>query len=147
MTLDLPDPDRQPEFYDGVPSKRLVAWVIDSILIVTTCVLIGIFTLTVGFFMWPVLILVVSFAYRTVTIANDSATWGMRFAGIELRAANGMRFDLGLAVMHTGAYLLCTATGILQVISIVLMLTGARKQGLPDHLLGSVAVNRRAARL
>ena len=33
---------------------------------------------------------------------------------------------------------------ILQIISIVLMITTARKQGLTDHVMGSVLINRAA---
>ena len=140
----LPDPDRQPQFYDGVPTKRLIAWIIDSIIVIAICAVLAVVTV-IGLFIWPLLWLVIGFAYRTVTIANGSSTWGMRFAGIELRASDGSRFDLGLALAHTAGYTISMAIPILQVISIVLMLTGARKQGLSDAFLGTVALNRRSA--
>ncbi|MGX0876866.1 putative RDD family membrane protein YckC [Roseovarius sp. MBR-154] len=145
ITWHLPDPERQPEFYADVASKRLVAFIVDTILIIAICLLIVPFTAFTGLFFFPVLMAVVGFAYRVVTIARGSATWGMRLMAIEFRGSDGQRFDLGLAFAHTLGLTISFALPILQVISIVLMLTGARGQGLSDLVLGSVAVNRRAA--
>lgn len=142
--MHLPDPDMQPEFYRAVPAKRLLAWVIDAILITVLVVVAIPFTAFTGFFFMPVLFLVLGFAYRYATIALGSATWGMRFAGVELRDAYGARLDGSLAFLHTLGYTISVAIPVLQVISIVLMLTSARGQGLTDHFLGTVALNRRA---
>ncbi|TNF63904.1 MAG: RDD family protein [Rhodobacteraceae bacterium] len=141
---DLPDPFHQPQFYDAVPTKRLLAWIVDMIVIVLLCLAILPFTAFTGIFFFPFLLLTVGFAYRVVTLATGSATWGMRLFSIEFRTARGERFDLGTAAAHTFGYSLSVAMPILQVISIVLMLTTARGQGLTDHVLGSVAINRRA---
>jgi len=140
----LPDPYDQPDFYASVPVKRLIAWIIDSVIIVTLSVMVVVLTAFVGLFIWPLLFLVIGFAYRVVTLANGSATFGMIFAGIELRGPDGARFDMPLALAHTAGYTLSFAFVILQVISVVMMLTGARGQGLTDAFLGTVAVNRRA---
>lgn len=139
----LPDPDYQAEFYASVPSKRLLAWVVDSIVIFLFTA--GVVTLTAftGLLIWPLLLLVVSFAYRTVTISQGSATWGMRFTGIELRNDAGQRLNSSEALLHTAGYTLSLAFPVAQVISVVLMLTSARGQGLSDHLLGTVMLNRR----
>ena len=141
----LPDPFNQSHFYQSVPGKRLIAWLIDLVLIVVICVLALPLTAFLGLFFWPVMLMVIGFAYRVVTLANGSATWGMRFAGVELRDAYGARFDLSLALAHTVGYTISFAFPILQVISVVMMLTGARGQGLTDAFLGTVALNRRAA--
>lgn len=140
----LPDPEFQPDFYASVPMKRLFAWVFDSVIIIALSLLAVLFTAFVGAFFWPLLYLVIGFAYRVVTIAGGSATWGMRFAGIEFRNTHGERFDFGLALAHTAGYSLSIAVPVLQIISIVMMLTGARGQGLTDAFLGTVAINRRA---
>lgn len=140
----LPDPFSQPQFYATVPTKRLIAWVIDLVLTVFLCALALPFTAFLGLFFWPVMLLVVGFAYRVVTLATGSATWGMRFAGVEMRANDGTRFDLSLALGHTIGYSVSFAFPVLQVVSIVMMLTGARGQGLTDTVLGTVAINRRA---
>lgn len=140
----LPDPISQPQFYASVASKRLVAWIVDSIVILVLSLIVVLLTAFVGLFIWPLLYLVVGFAYRTVTLANGSATWGMRFAGVEIRNAFGERLDLGLALAHTAGYTLSIAIPLIQVVSIIMMLTSARGQGLTDAFLGTVALNRRS---
>jgi uncharacterized RDD family membrane protein YckC len=144
-TWALPDPDTQPEFYADVPAKRLVAFVVDTLVIIALSLLVVPFTAFTGLFFFPVLMAVVGFAYRVVTIARGSATWGMRLVAIEFRAADGRRFDLGLAFAHTLGLTLCFALPLLQVASVVLMLTRPRGEGLSDLVLGTVALNRRAA--
>jgi len=139
----LPDPDYQPQFYQAVTSKRLLAWVVDSVIIAALCFGVSLMTVFVGFFFWPLLYVTLGFAYRVVTLASDSATWGMRFAGIELRTLSGDRFETQQAVLHTAGYSISLMFPVLQVISIVMMLTSSRGQGLSDAFLGTVALNRR----
>jgi len=74
----LPDPHRSAEFYDGIPTKRLLAWVVDTVLIGLVSVLVLPFTAFTALFFFPALMLVVGFAYRWFTLAGGSATWGMR---------------------------------------------------------------------
>lgn len=136
-----PDPFEQPEFYDGVPAKRLLAWVVDSVIVLLMCLLALPFTLFMGIFFFPLMWLVISFCYRAATIASGSATWGMRLMGIELRDRRDEAFDGSLALAHTAGYAVSVAVAPLQLISIVLMLVTERKQGLSDMVLGSVAVN------
>lgn len=143
-TWSIPDPHYQPEFYADVPVKRLLAWVVDTLVITALVALVLPFTAFVGLFFLPVLFLVLGFLYRWVTIAGGSATWGMRLMSIEFRDGQGRRFDNGMALLHTLGYTVSLALPILQVISIGLMLTGPRKQGLTDNLFGTVAINRRA---
>lgn len=144
MMTHLPDPDTQPQFYDGVATKRLLAWVVDTVLIALVAVAILPFTAFTGLFFFPFLLLVVGFIYRTTTLAGGSATWGMRLFSIEFRTMHGERFDLGTAFAHTLGYSISIAMFPAQVVSIILMLTTARGQGLTDHVLGTVAMNRRS---
>jgi len=144
-TWALPDPETQPEFYADVPAKRLVAFVVDTLVIIVLSLLVVPFTAFTGLFFFPVLMAVIGFAYRVVTITRGSATWGMRLVAIEFRAADGRRFDLGLAFAHTLGLTISFGLPLLQVASIVLMLTRPRGEGLSDLVLGTVALNRRAA--
>lgn len=141
--LHLPDPIHQPEFYESVATKRLGAWVVDSVLTIALVLLALPFTAFAGLFFLPAMYLVVGFAYRVVTIAGGSATLGMRFMAMELRQSDGQRFDLQAAFLHTLGYTISVSVPVLQVVSIVLMLTTARGQGLTDHALGTAALNRR----
>lgn len=139
----LPHPDHQPEFYQSVAVKRFFAWVFDTCVILFLSLIVVLLTAFVGAFVWPILYLVVGFVYRVATIAGGSATWGMRFVGIELRDAFGSRLDGGLALAHTAGYTVSMAIPVLQVVSILMMLLGSRAQGLTDAVLGTVAINRR----
>lgn len=141
----IPDPDVQPEFYADVPTKRLLAWLFDTVIILLFSALIIPFTAFTAIFFFPILVLVVGFIYRTVTIARGSATWGMRFFAIEFRTLAGARLDTSQAALHTLGLTVSFAFILLQVVSVILMLTSARGQGLSDLLLGTVAVNQRAA--
>lgn len=141
---DLPDPDTQAEFYADVPTKRLVAWVIDMAIIIALTLLAIPLTLFTAFFYLPFLMMVIGFVYRILTIANRSATPGMRLVAIEFRTRRGEKFDLSMAVLHTLGYTISIAMVFPQIISVILMLTSARKQGLTDMVLGSVAINRSA---
>lgn len=144
MNFALPDPDTQPEFYADVPTKRLLAWVVDTVLIIIVSALIVPFTAFTGLFFFPVLMLVTGFIYRTVTLATGSATWGMRLFSIEFRDRTGRPFDLATALLHTLGFHLSVSFFPAQIVSIILMLTSARGQGLTDHVMGSVAINRPA---
>ncbi|MEM9636739.1 MAG: RDD family protein [Pseudomonadota bacterium] len=140
-----PDPQTQPDFYKDVPLKRFMAWGVDAVLTFLACLVILPFTAFTGLFFFPLLFLVVGFIYRTITIANGSATWGMRLFAIELRNSQGMPLDLGAAFSHTLGYTISWAVAPLQLISMVLMATTERGQGLSDHMVGTVMINRRAA--
>ncbi|SFL88680.1 RDD family protein [Shimia aestuarii] len=140
----LPDPETQSEFYADVPTKRLIAWVVDVVLIALVCVVILPFTAFTGIFFFPALMAVVGFVYRVITLASGSATWGMRLVSIEMRRQTGDKFDFASALLHTIGFYVSVAMAPLQLISIVLMLTSARAQGLTDHVMGSVAINRAA---
>lgn len=138
-----PDPEIQPQFYASVPSKRLVAWIFDMILIFVICLIILPFTAFTGLLFFPFLMLVAGFLYRVATLAGGSATWGMRLMSLEIRQGDDRPLDGPTAFLHTLGYSVSLAIPILQLISVVLMLTSARKQGLTDMVLGTVALNKR----
>ncbi len=143
---DLPDPEYDAQFYDGVPSKRLVAWMIDAIAIllltVISTLIIGVLTLGLAFVFFPGILFLISFGYRWLTIADASATPGMRLMGIELRTRAGDRLDAITAAIHTGVFLFLMATMIGWIATIVAILGTRYNQGLPDLLLGTTAINR-----
>ncbi len=142
--MHLADPITQPQFYRDVAAKRLTAWIIDTIVIALISLLIVPFTAFVALFFFFALMAVVSFVYRVITLATGSATWGMRLMAIELRDAQGAQLDLGKAFLHTLGYTVSWAVAPLQLISIVLMATSNRGQGLTDMVMGTAALNRKA---
>lgn len=138
----LPDPEAYPQFYDGVPVKRGLAWVFDVVLIALLSVVLLPFTVFTAIFYFPAFMLVVGFLYRWVTLANRGATWGMRLMGVEIRDADGGAMSSPQAFLHVLGYSISIAVFPLALISAGLMLTTARGQGLTDHVLGTVALNR-----
>ncbi len=143
MTFSLPDPERQPEFYDGVSTKRLIAWGIDSILILLLTLIVVVFTFFLGILFFVPLYIALGFAYRTVTLAQYSSTPGMAFMAMEIRHEDGTRLSLQSAALHTLGYTISTSFPLIQLVSIVLMLTSGQGQGLSDRLLGTAALNKR----
>lgn len=144
MYTTLPDPDHQAGFYADVPIKRALAWVVDAILIAIMTMVVVPFTLFLSLFFLPLLYLTISFLYRTISLARHSATPGMRLMAIEFRDRTGAKFDPGTAFLHTLGYTLTISTLLPQLLSMGLMLTTARGQGLTDLVLGTVAINKPA---
>ena len=142
----LPDPRTQPGFYTSIPMKRLLAFVFDVLFIFALTFLVSVLTFGLGFLVFAGIYAIISLIYRIATLSNRSATWGMRLMAMEMRTAQGARFDLGTAALHTLGTAASFAVAPLQLISVILMLTTARAQGLTDHVLGTVALNRAAQR-
>ncbi len=144
MTSTLPDPDRQSEFYRSIPAKRLLAWLVDVILVTLATFLVGIFTLGIGWLLFPIFYIAIDFTYRWLTISAGSATLGMRLMAIEIRNWSGQRLDGSEAALHTLVYMVCAAFALPQLISVLMIAFGGRGQGLHDLLLGTAAINRPA---
>jgi len=144
----LPDPERDRQFYDGVQSRRLAAWVVDVLIVmavgVPLALVFGLMTLGFGFVLFPMILLGVGLVYRTVTIGGASATWGMRLMGIELRRHDGARLDLMTAFLHTAIYTVGIGVVLVQIGSIIGMITTRYGQGLPDIILRTAMINRPA---
>lgn len=150
MTYPLPDPFQRPDFYQGVPAKRLVAWFIDVAitLLIAAPLLIPIALTSILF--WPMMMLLApiiagtGFLYRWATLTGGSATWGMRLMAIGLRTRDGLRLDGLTAFLHVAGTAICFGTTLLQLASMALMVGTERGQGLPDLVLGTVMLNREA---
>lgn len=138
----LPDPDRDAQFYSGVPAKRLVAFFIDVFLVWGLAILVSLLTLGVGFLILGFLIAVIDLIYRTITIGSGSATLGMRLMGIELRTFNGDHFNTGHAFIHTLLFYAMLAFVVVQLISVIMMGGSRYGRGLHDFIVGSTMINR-----
>ena len=140
----LPDPEFQAEFYQDIPSKRLIAWLIDSVIVGLLTIVVLPFTAFTGLFFLPFLLAAINFIYRVVTITSGSATIGMRLVAIELRQRDGSRFDLSMAFIHTLLFTVFFSFLLPQILSIIMVMTGSKAQALHDLPLGSAAINRAA---
>jgi uncharacterized RDD family membrane protein YckC len=140
----LPDPVREPQFYEGVTTKRGLAWVADTFVTFGLCLLALPFTAFTGLFWWPILWLMVGFLYRWATLSSGSATWGMWLMAIQIRDRDGSRLDVPTAFAHVLGYTVSVAMLPLQLASIGVMVALRRGQGLTDLALGTAAINRPA---
>ncbi len=148
----LYDPSVEPDLYDGILAKRVVAFFIDAILVVALMIpaslmvfLLGFITLGLAWLVFPVLFALVGLAYIALTLGGPgSSTIGMRLAGVELRTWSGHRMFPLLAIMHALAFWF--SIGLLTPLVLLVGLLTYRKQLLHDLLLGVVALNAEALR-
>ncbi len=141
------DPDTQPELFEGVLSKRIVAFVVDAVLIVALLIpaalvvfVLGVVTLGIGWLLYSVLFILVALGYVGLTLGGpESATIGMRMVGVEMRTWSGAPMFALLAVIH--ALLFWFSVSILTPFILLVGLFTRRRQLLHDLLLGTVVVN------
>lgn len=143
--MPLPDPELLPEFYVWVPFKRLLAWAVDTLLILALTALVLLATALLTAFILPVLYTALNIAYRTVALARWSATPGMALMAVELRDSHGRRLDATAALLHTLGYTGSVLVVLPQIASVAMMLITPRRQGLTDLLLGTAMISRPAA--
>ena len=143
----LYEPETHPDLYDGVLSKRIVAFVVDAIIVVLLMVpaalvvfVVGVITLGLGWLLYPALFVVVALGYVALTLGGyASATVGMKAAGIEMRTWNGGRPFPLLAVLH--ALIFWFSVSLLTPLILLVGLFTRRRQLLHDLLLGTLVLN------
>ncbi len=132
--------------YDGVRSRRIMAFFIDYAIVLLLCVpvavlvfFIGIFTLGLGFFLYPILFLLVVIPYVGMTMGGpNQATPGMRMMDIRLVRLDGRPVDFMLAVVHS--VLFWALNAVLTPLILLATLVLDRKRTVHDWLLGTVVV-------
>lgn len=140
--MSLPDPYDDPSFYDHLIAKRFLAWVVDLALTVVLTLVALVATAFLAIFIFPLVWIGVSIAYRTVMLTRYGATAGMMVAAIRLRRLDGGRADPALCLWHSVLYAGTMGFVLPQIGSVALMLVTPYKQGLNDWLLGTTLVNR-----
>ena len=146
------DAETQPDLFEDILSKRIIAFVFDAILIVLLMVpaallvlVLGVVTLGIGWLLFPPLFALVALGYVALTLGGPaSATLGMRLAGVEFRTWSGQKMFPLLAIMH--ALIFWFSVGILTPLILLVGLFTVRRQLLHDLLLGVVALNADAMR-
>ena len=146
------DPAVHPELYDGVRTRRICAFIVDAavilfLMLVASLVIavLGVVTLGLGWFLFPLVWPVVALLYAVLTMGGpNSATPGMRFAGIEMRTVQGERMNYPLALLHALGFWFSVT--ILTPLILLVALFTARKQLLHDLLIGTAAVRSAFAR-
>lgn len=144
------DPYTQPELFDGVLTRRLIAFLIDLIVIATPVVLAVIFIAFFGLITfglgWALFWLVSpgtviwALAYYGMTFGGPaSATVGMRVMDLEMRTWYGAPSYFVLGAVH--AVLFWISISVLSPLVLLVGPFNARKRLLHDFLIGTVIIN------
>jgi len=152
------DPALAPELFDGVLSRRVVAFVIDFIVIAIPVLLaamfifaFGIITLGLGFALYwllPAATVIWTLFYFGATLASPaSATLGMRVMDLEMRTWYGAPAYFVLGAVHAIGFWLTVSFFTPFVLLVAFF--NERHRLLHDILLGTVVINnaQRAASL
>ncbi|MHA6731148.1 RDD family protein [Devosia sp. A369] len=144
----LPDPATAPELFEGVLTRRVIAFVIDLFvmsLMIIGFSLVGIIAgfLTFGL-AWLALVFVVPAAiivYYGVTLGSSKrATLGMQMMDIVLTPTRGQPLDGWMAIIHAAVFWL--TTWISWPLSLAFALFTPRRQMIHDLVVGTLMVRR-----
>lgn len=138
--------DINPEALEGVRTRRMLAFVIDYLVVgalwaisLIPVFFLGVLTLGLGFLLYPVLGGVIALGYVGMTMSGPrQATWGMDFFSIHIERLEGGRVDFLTAVVH--AVIFWAAHIVFTPLLLVVSLLTAKKQLVQDVLLGTVIV-------
>ncbi|MFH3478961.1 RDD family protein [Xanthobacter variabilis] len=144
------DPVTQPEYFEGVLSRRLIAFCVDVVMILGPIVglaififVFGIVTLSLGWMLFPLLgpaFVIWAIAYNAITLGSPaSATLGMRLMDIEMRTWYGAPCYSLLGAVH--AVLFWVSLSALTPLILVVALFNDRRRLLHDFAAGTVVVN------
>jgi len=147
-----PTYEEAPELFDGILSRRLIAFFIDAaiitILFVGACfavLFLGFLTLGLAWLLFGAVFPVVALGYTGFTLAQpESATIGMRMTGIEMRTWNGERMYFLLGALHALVFWL--SISVLTPLILLVGLFNPRGRLLQDFVLGTFVVNSDAFR-
>ncbi len=132
--------------YDGVLSRRVLAFVADYLIVLLLCIpaavlltLFSIVTLGLGFFLFPALFFIVAGLYFGLSLGGRAqSTPGMRMAGIAVRRVDGRPMDFMTAIVHVVLFWILNS-----VLSPLILLAGLfieRSRLVHDLLIGTEAV-------
>lgn len=132
--------------YSGVLSRRVFAFIIDYAIVLLLCIpaavivfFLGVITLGLGFFLYPVLFIIVAVLYFGMTLASSSqATPGMRAVGIAMARTDGRRIDFLTSTVHI--VLFWVINSVLTPLILLAGLFTERSRLVHDMLLGTVIV-------
>jgi uncharacterized RDD family membrane protein YckC len=144
------DPALNPELFEGVLARRLIAFLIDVVMIAAPMVLIALFIFVFGlvtfglgwalyFLFYPVAILWALFYYGYTLGGPYSATIGMRMMDLEMRTWYGAPAYFVLGAVHAVIYWITVS--VLTPLVLVVGLFNDRRRLLHDILIGTVIIN------
>jgi len=154
MSIDIKphayDPATRPELFEGVLARRVVAFLIDFIIIAIPVVLAAMFIFAFGiitlglawalYWLLPAASVIWALAYFGFTLGSDrSATIGMRVMDLEMRTWYGAPAYFVLGAVHAVAFWF-TVSFFTPFILLVAFFN-ERRRLLHDIMLGTVVIN------
>jgi uncharacterized RDD family membrane protein YckC len=147
------DPATQPELFEGVLTRRVVALFIDVVIMAIPLgflalfiFMFGLVTLGLGWFLFlffgPIAVIWALLYYGLTFGSAASATIGMRMMDIEMRTWYGAPAYFVLGAVHAIGYWL--SVSFLTPLVLLVALLNDRKRLLHDMLLGTIVVNNAA---
>jgi uncharacterized RDD family membrane protein YckC len=144
------DPVVNPELFDGVLARRVIAFVIDLIILAIPVVflamfifVVGVVTLGLGFVFYallsPAMVLWALFYYGATLGSRHSATIGMRAMDIEMRTWYGSPAYFVLGAVH--AVVFWISVSMLTPLVLLVCFFNERRRCLHDILIGTVIIN------
>lgn len=144
------DPAINPELFEGVVARRLVAFLIDFVILAIPVLfvsmfifVVGVVTLGLGFFfyalLWPGMVIWAVCYYGMTLGGPASATVGMRVMDIQMRTWYGAPTYFLLGAVHAVVFWI-TVSALTPFILLV-CLVNERRRALHDMLVGTVVIN------
>jgi uncharacterized RDD family membrane protein YckC len=144
------DPLTQPELFEGVLARRIFAFLIDAVIVLTPLAILVLFmlvftvvTLGLGVVVFGLLgpiAAIWAVLYVGVTLGSShSATYGMRAMGLQMRTWYGAPMYFLLGAVH--AIFFWVLSTVLTPLSLLVALFNSRRRTLHDYLTGTVMIN------
>ena len=137
---------------DGVRTKRILALVIDWVIVLGLCVpvalvifILGIATFGLGFLLYGAMFPAIALCYTGYTMGGpEQATVGMRLNDIHVEQLNGKPVDFATAIAH--AFLFWASIVIATPLVLAVALFNDEKRTLHDLLTGTIIKRGRLGR-
>ena len=144
------DPALQPELFEGVLARRVMAFLIDIMIITLPLIFVAIFifmfglvTLGLGWFLFffygPIAVIWALIYYGMPFGSPASATVGMRMVDLEMRTWYGTPCYFVLGAVHAIAFWL--SVSFLTPFILLVALLNDRRRLLHDMLVGTIVIN------
>lgn len=145
---DLPNPAESPELFDGILGRRVMAFIIDCVVmgVLVVCVwivsaIMGLVTFGLAWLAIPITVPAVFVAYYAITLGSRRrSTLGMRAMDIVLTPTRETTLDGWMAILHVIVFWITTA--VLTPFILVIGLFTNRRQLLHDLIVGTLMVRR-----
>jgi uncharacterized RDD family membrane protein YckC len=144
------DPSANPELFEGVVARRILAFLIDFLILSVPVVFVSMFILVIGVItfgfglvlfglVWPGMVIWAIVYYGMTLGSPSSATIGMRIMDIEMRTWYGAPAYFVLGAVHAVVFWI-TVSAITPLV-LVVCLFNERRRCLHDFLVGTVVIN------